>query len=341
MRLQQLATVARMLTSRRRKGSTKLELGIIGALAFAAGAMAADLRIGIIGCDTSHAVAFTQVMNDPKAQGHVEGVKVVALFKGGSPDIQSSWSRIEPNAKKLQEDFGVRVYDSIAALCQDVDCVLLESVDGRPHLEQIRPVLAARKPVFVDKPAAGSLRDTIEIFKLAKAAKVPIFSSSSLRFASNNLALRNGLIGKVTYCETYGPCEIEPHHPDLFWYGIHGVEALYTVLGKGCQTVTRGTDARGKIEVVGLWKGGRKGVFREDANFHGKAIGEKGEAPAGSWDGYVPLVREIVQFFKTGVAPVQPEETIEIMAFMEAADESKRLGGAPVKIKDVIKRARK
>lgn len=322
-------------------GSAKLGLGMMGVLAFGAGAIAADLRVGIIGCDTSHAVAFTQVMNDPKAKGHVEGAKVVALFKGGSKDIESSWSRIEPNAKKLQDDFGLRVYDSIEAMCQDVDCVLLESVDGRPHLEQIRPVLAARKPVFVDKPAAGSLRDTIEIFKLAKAAKVPIFSSSSLRFASNNLALRDGLIGKVTYCETYGPCEIEPHHPDLFWYGIHGVEALYTVMGPGCQTVARGTDARGKIEVVGQWKGGRKGVFREDPNFHGTAKSATGEAPAGSWDGYVPLVQEVVKFFKTGIAPVKPEETIEIVAFMEAADESKRLGGAPVKIKDVIKKARK
>ncbi len=325
----------------KRIGSVKLGLGIISVLACGAAAFAAELRVGIIGCDTSHAVAFTQVMNDPKAKGHVEGAKVVALFKGGSKDIESSWSHIEPNAKKLQDDFGVKVYDSIEAMCKDVDCVLLESVDGRPHLEQAKPVIAARKPVFVDKPAAGSLRDTIEIFKLAKAAKVPIFSSSSLRFASNNVALRNGLIGKVTYCETYGPCEIEPHHPDLFWYGIHGVEALYTVMGPGCQTVMRGTDARGKIEVVGLWKGGRKGVFREDPNFRGMAKSATGEAPAGSWDGYVPLVQEVVKFFKTGIAPVKPEETIEIMAFMEAADESKRLGGAPVKIKDVIKKARK
>lgn len=315
-------------------------LVMIGALLGGVMGWAADLRVGIIGCDTSHAVAFTQVMNDPKAKGHVPGAKVVGLFKFGSRDIESSWTRVEPNAQKLQDDFGVKLYDSIEALCKDVDCVLLESMDGRPHLEQVKPVLAAKKPVFVDKPLAASLRDAVQILELAKAANVPIFSSSSLRFASNNVALRNGLIGKVTYCETYGPCSIEPTHPDLFWYGIHGVEALFTVMGTGCDTVKRGTTENGKIEVIGTWKDGRKGIYREDNKFRGLARGEKGEAPAGSFDGYAPLVVEIVKFFQTGVAPVSPEETLEIFAFMEAADESKRLGGAEVKIADMLKRAR-
>src|SRR5712671_1952089 len=109
------------------------------------------------------------------------------------------------------------------------------------------------------------------MFRLAKAADVPIFSSSALRFAKDTQAVRNGSIGKVSYLETYGPCELEPHHPDLFWYGVHGVEALFTVLGTGCETVQRGTTPDGKIEVIGLWKGERKGVFREDKKFHGLA----------------------------------------------------------------------
>jgi hypothetical protein len=221
-----------------------------------------------------------------------------------------------------------------------VDAVLLESLDGRPHLEQVKPLLAARKPVFIDKPMAGSLRDVIEIFELAKKARVPVFSASSLRFARNSQAARNGAIGKISYAETYGPCEIEPHHPDLFWYGVHGVEALYTVMGTGCQTVQRGKNADGKTEVVGTWDSGRKGVFREDKGFRGHAKGAKGESDVGSWDGYAPLVEAIMKFFRTGIAPVEPDETIEIFAFMEAADESKRQGGAPVQISEVVKAAR-
>jgi hypothetical protein len=168
-----------------------------------------------------------------------------------------------------------------------------------------------------------------------------VFSSSSLRFSKVTQAVHNGSIGKVTYAEAYGPCELEPHHLDLFWYGVHGVEVLFTVLGTGCESVQRGKTAEGQIEVIGTWKGGRRGVFRENKGFHGLAKGEKGEAEAGAFDGYVPLVEEIMKFFKTGVPPVRAEETEEMFAFMEAADASKAQGGAPVRLKEVMKRARK
>ena len=293
----------------------------------------AELRIGIIGCDTSHCTAFTEVINNPQAKGHVPGGKVVAAFKGGSPDIPSSASRVEQYSKTLQDKYGVTFYTSIPELCREVDVVLLESVDGRPHLEQAKPVIAAHKSLFIDKPMAGSLRDVREIFRLAKKGKVPVFSSSALRFAKDTQAVAHGSLGKVTYCETYGPCEIEPHHPDLFWYGVHGVESLYTVMGTGCKTVQRRSTSDGKIEVLGTWRGGRTGVFRESKDFHGLAKGERGEASVGSFDGYEPLVAEIMRFFQTGVAPVKPEETLEIFAFMEAADKSKAAGGVPIKVR--------
>jgi hypothetical protein len=313
---------------------------IWGMLVMGLAAFGADLRIGIIGCDTSHVIAFTEVLNNQQAKGHVPGGKVVAAFRGGSPDIPSSANRVEEYSAKLKEQYGVRFYDTIEELCENVDAVLLESVDGRPHLEQAKPVIKARKPVFIDKPMAGSLREVIEIFELAKKAKVPVFSSSSLRFAKNAQAARNGAIGKVSYAETYSPCSLEPHHPDLFWYGIHGVEALFTVMGTGCQSVQRGTTADGKIEVAGTWSRGRKGVFREDKGYRGGAKGPKGEMEVGSFDGYEPLVAAIMEFFQTGIAPVKPAETIEMFAFMEAADESKRRGGAPVKIKTIINQAK-
>jgi len=310
----------------------KLRLLLAAALVCGAAVRGADLRLGIIGCDTSHVLAFTDILNNAAAKKHVPGGKVVAAYKGGSADIPSSIRHIEDYSKQLREKYGVKIYDSIEEMCKDVDAVLLESVDGRPHLEQVKPVLQARKPVYIDKPMAGSLRDALEIFRLAKQAKMPVFSSSSLRFGRDTQAVRNGSIGKVSYAETYGPCSLEPHHPDLFWYGIHGVESLFTVMGTGCKTVQRQTTPAGKIEVVGTWRGGRKGVYREDKEFHGLAKGKKGEAPVGSYDGYEPLVAAIMKFFQTGVAPVKPDETIEILAFMEAADASKQQGGTPVKL---------
>lgn len=316
----------------------KLALPLL--LACSITATAADLRIGIIGCDTSHVTAFTGNLNDPKAKDHVPGGKVVAAYRGGSPDIPESAKRLDGYVKTLTGKYGVKMYSSIEELCKNVDAVLLESLDGRPKLEQLKPVLAAKKPVFLDKPMSSSLRDVMQMFEMAAEAKVPIFSSSGLRFSSNTVAVQNGLIGTVTNAATWGPCELEPHHPDLFWYGIHGTEALFTVMGPGCISVQRTNTPEGKIQVIGTWDGNRKGTYTEQAydkgGFRGSARGTNGEAPIGAFDGYVPLVKQVMKFFQTGVAPVSPKETIQIFAFMEGADLSKSRGGAPVTIKEVI-----
>ncbi len=299
------------------------------------------IRIGMIGLDTSHVVAFTETINNPKAKGHVPGAKVIAAFKGGSPDIEASASRVDGYTKTLQEKYGVEIYDTIEELCTKVEAVMIESVDGRPHLEQARKVIAAGKILYLDKPMAGSLKDVLEIFRLAEEAKVPVFSSSSLRYGKATQAVRNGSIGKVEVARTTSPASIEKHHPDLFWYGVHGCEALFTVMGRGCESVVRSTTEEGKIVVTGIWKGNRTGIFLEGKGYSGIAKGEKGEAKVGSFDGYQPLVAEVVKFFKTRKPPVSVGETIELFAFMEAADESKRQNGKAVLIADVLKKAGK
>lgn len=295
----------------------------------------AELRVGIVGCDTSHATAFTETWNNPQAKGHIAGFKVVAAFRGGSADIPQSLKLQSDVVPKLKDKYGVTFYDSIEELCKNVDVVCLESLDGRPKLEQIKPVLKAGKPVFVDKPFGASLKEAKEIFRLADEARVPIFTSSSLRFAKNTQAVSGGSIGVVTNATTFGPCETDPHHPEMYWYGIHGIEALFTVMGTGCETVRRGTNAAGKIEVTGEWSGGRIGVFTEDKDFRGNASGSKGEMPIGKWDGYVPLVEAISKFFQTGIAPVASEETLEIYAFMDAVEVSRRLGGKSVRLAEI------
>ena len=298
---------------------------------------AKELKLGLIGLDTSHVVAFTKILNDETAKGHVSGGKVIAAFKGGSDDIKASYVRIDRFTKILVEDYGVKLYPTIKQLCQHVDAILLESVDGRPHLEQAREVILAGKPLYIDKPLAGTFEDAVKIYQLAAKHRVPVFSSSSLRWGRNSQAVRNGSIGKVTYCETHSPCSIEPTHPDLFWYGIHGVESLFTVMGTGCESVQRSQTPDGRIKVQGTWSGGRIGIFREGKGYGGKATGTKGEAAVGSYDGYAPMVADIVKFFKTGKPPVSARETLEIYAFMSAADESKRRDGKLVPLPKIPK----
>ncbi len=298
------------------------------------------IRIGMIGLDTSHVVAFTEIINNPESKGHVPGAKVVAAFKGGSPDIESSASLVDGYTKTLSEKYGVKIYPTIEKVCENVDAVMIESVDGRPHLAQARKIIAAKKILYIDKPVGGTLKDAIEIYRLAKEAGVPVFSSSSLRFAKSTQSVRNGLIGKVTYAQTTSPAPLEPHHPDLYWYGVHGCESLFTVMGTGCESVKRGTTKDGMIEVTGTWKGGRIGIFREGKGYSGTAKGEKGESEIGKFDGYQPLVAEVVKFFLSKSPPVSAEETIELFAFMEAADESKRRGGKEITIAEVMEKAK-
>jgi hypothetical protein len=332
--------LAKFVTERKNIGMTLLRLAFLTACLapFAQGAK--KLRIGLIGLDTSHALAFTKVLNDPNHPQHVAGGKVVAAYKGGSADIPSSRDRVDGYAEKLVTQYGVKLFGTIEEMCKQVDAVLLESVDGRPHLKQAIPVIEAGLPMFIDKPVAGSLKDALAIFSLAKNRKVPVFTSSSLRFGADTQQVTQGSLGVVKRCETHSPCAIEPHHPDLFWYGIHGVESLFTILGPDCLSVKRGKTPAGKIEVVGKWKGGRTGIFREGKGFGGNAVGEKGEAPVGSFDGYAPLLAEIIPFLQTGKAPVSIEESIAIYAFMEAADESKRRDGEEVSLAEILARVK-
>lgn len=299
-------------------------------------------RIGMIGLDTSHVVAFTRLVNKSLAE---HGCKVVVGYKGGSPDIPSSANRVENFTKVLREDYGVEIVDTIEELCEKVDGVLLESVDGRPHLKQAIPVIKARKPLFVDKPMAGSLADVIEIFRLAKENNVPCFSSSSLRYSPAIVELmKDKTAGEILGCDTYGPCSLEEHHPDLYWYGVHAVEMLFTIMGPGCESVRR-VQTDDYEHVVGIWEGGRVGTFRglkKGKSGYGFTVyGTKAVMQGGKFGGYDPLVEDIIKFFKTGNVPVPSEETIEIFAFMSAADESKAKNGAAVSIKETIEKAKR
>jgi hypothetical protein len=306
-------------------------------------AQSEPIRVGIIGLDTSHVTAFTALLNDPSNPNHVPGARVVAAYKGGSPDVESSATRIDRFTAELQTKWKVELVGSIEELCQKVDAVLLESVDGRPHLAQVRPVLAARKKVFIDKPFAGNYRDAREIVRLARESGTPFFSTSSLRFVAELQEMKKSeKLGTMLGAFTFSPSPTEPHHPDLFWYGIHGVEMLFTLMGAGCESVTR-VHTAGADVVVGRWKDGRTGTFRgirEGKTDYGAiAFGSKSVIPSSvpMKVDYRGLVVEIVKFFQTGVPPVSPEETLEIMAFMEAADLSKARSGQPVNLSELNK----
>ncbi len=308
---------------------------LAGALCAPAAGPPAELRVGVIGTDTSHVPAFAGLLNgDPNAPDHIAGARVVAAYKGGSQDIADSIGRVDQFAGDVRTKYGVEIVPDIATLLSKVDVVLLTSLDGRVHLEQARPVIASHKPLFIDKPLAATLEDAREIARLAKAAGVPWFSSSSLRFGAIGAAMK---LPGLTGAATWGPGPFEAHHPlELAWYAIHPVELLYTIMGMGCESVTRiaGKDAD---VIVGRWKDGRIGTVTAvrpysdygAVAFRGRESVESHPKAAAATD-YRPLVVEMVKFFQTGQPPVSNEETLEIFAFLDAAQRSKEQGGRPV-----------
>ncbi len=296
-------------------------------------------RVGLIGLDTSHSPAFVKVLNSPAASPDYRGYRVVGAYPYGSRDIESSTKRIPGYTEEVKK-LGVAIVDSIDELLKRVDVVLLETNDGRLHREQAIQVLKTGKRLFIDKPMAASLTDVLAIFNAAETYKTPLFSASSLRYMNGLAEIDKS---QVLGADTFSPAVLEKTHPDLFWYGIHGVETLYTVLGTGCREVVR-VNTPGTDLVVGTWADGRVGTFRGTRtgkhDYGGTVFLPTGNVTLGPYGGYEPLFREVVNFFETGVVPVSPAETIELFAFMEAADESKRRGGVAVRLAEVLEKAR-
>lgn len=300
------------------------------------------LRAGIIGLDTSHVPAFTRLFNNPKADGDLSGITVVAGYPGGT-EMPASKTRIEKFTEQVRS-MGVEIVDSIPKLLEKCDVVLLESVDGRIHLTEAREAFKAGKPVFIDKPLAGTLAEAVVMFELAKNHNVRCFSTSSSRFGADLVSLvGNPDIGDIVGATTWGPCSYQSGTPDLFFYAIHGVESLFTLMGPGCKTVARSKNQT-HDQVTGVWKDGRvgtyRGILKGKAEFGATVYGTKSVQHGGKSVSYEPLCRQIGRFFRSGTAPVTPEETLEIFAFMEAADESERLGGKPVELSVVLDKAR-
>ena len=319
---------------------------LLAAALAAAAAFADDVKVGIIGIDTSHASAFTSLLNRANKKPEHEGFRVVAAYQWGSRDIKSSIDRY-PRFLKDMEKNGVEMVESIPALLAKVDAVLLETNDGRLHLEQALEVFKSGKRVYVDKPVAHTLVDTIKMFDAAKRYNCPFFSSSALRYVKNAQAARAGAFGKVRGALTYSPSGAEPHHSRYYWYGMHAFEPLVTIMGRGVKEVTCVKGA-GSVEMVtGVWKDGRVGTAWCGTPWYGGVImcadrtqGDKGMVQMGGYEGYEPLLQKILEFFRTGVVPIDPEETIELFAFMEAAAQSYEKGGATVDVADVLAKAK-
>lgn len=300
---------------------------------------ARDLKLGVIGLDTSHVEALAATFNDPASPHAIPGTRITTAFPGGSPDFPLSWDRLPRYTELFRDRYEVTLVESPRAVAEAVDAVLLTSVDGRVHLRQFSDFADLRRPTFIDKPFAVTNADARALAALARQRGAPLFSSSNLRFAAGlRTALADASGGAILGADFSGPMPLQPTQPGYFWYGIHTVEMLYAALGPGCVAVNV-VASPGHDVIVGRWRDGRLGIARGhltgSQRFCGTLHRERTEqwldASTGTPAAHT-LARAIHDFFRGAPAPVSLDETVELIAFLTAANESRARGGAEVEL---------
>lgn len=280
------------------------------------------MNIGIIGLDSSHALAFTRILHG-RQESLFADVTVTAAYAGGSPDFPLSITRVNTFAGRMTKEYGVRLMPTMQQVAENTDAILILSADGRVHLNQFKTICSYRKPVFIDKPFALSSADAGEIIRLAEEFQIPLMSASSLRHAE---VLTECTRGDNLGADVYGPMHIESTQGHYFWYGIHSAELLFQVMGPGCREVTAFSTDHGDL-ITGTWKEGRMGMIRGIRNGpenFGITLHTRNASQHISLEpSYKELLRSVMNWLKNGVCTVHPSETLEVIRFLECAEQSR------------------
>lgn len=290
-----------------------------------------EIKLGIIGLDTSHVTAFTKLLHHQDENYHIAGARVTLAYPGGSPHLSLSSSRLKGFTEEMRQTYGVPITDSIQKVAEECDAILIESVDGGTHLEQLKEVVSYQKPIFVDKPFALKTEEAQEMIRLCKEFQTPIMSTSALRYAEAlTRLLEKHSHRRIIGADCFGPMEVLEEIPGLFWYGIHTVEMLYTIMGRGVDTI-QAVRLDEHDSITAVWENGRVGTIRGNrvgnyqfgAVIHFEDGTEFVVIRPDDKPFYASLLEEIIGFFRDGITRVPLEETVEIIRFIEAANESR------------------
>ena len=132
------------------------------------------LKIGIVGSDNSHAIAYSKLANVTKVVG--DKCRVVGI-----------WGQEEARTKEVAEEGQIEtIVDKPDDLVDMVDAAIVVDRHGGLHLEHALPFIEKGMPIYVDKPFAITLEDCREMLKSADASGSLITSFSPLRVAPSN-----------------------------------------------------------------------------------------------------------------------------------------------------------
>lgn len=298
------------------------------------------LRLGLVDFDSSHSIEYTRRFNHcgVDADQNVDGARVTLACVGEST---ISPERV-PGFVKQVEACGVDFVDSPEQMLGQIDAVMVLSICGDDHLRRARCFLEAGVPTYVDKPFAGNYRDATTLVELSRRHNAPMMTSSSLRYSEefSSFLKRLPALGKTNGAVTWGPAKRHPGNPGLLHYAIHAVEALYTILGPGCEEVATIWSEESEV-VTGRWFDGRLGSvrgLRTGSTAYGATVFCDGgivSAPICARFAYRNLCRAMLETFTTGKPSVPHETSLEIMRFAFAALESEHQGGRPIRLESI------
>ncbi len=234
------------------------------------------IKIGILGSDNSHALAFSKICNlcDENGNYEYDDIRVEAIY--GFNDDPEHTAEV---AREGKIPFIAKSYDEMFGR---VDAVMVVYRDGKHHLDHILPFLEKGYPVWVDKPIVTTREDASKLCEAVKKYGSLITGGSTMKYNYETLTLKNkiatGQLGNVTGGFMNFPGDLNSEYSGLHFYGPHLCEMCLSVFGYDAKAVSANAVNNGNINVT---------VFYDDKNvninfnnktggkYYGMVLGDK------------------------------------------------------------------
>lgn len=289
------------------------------------------IRIGILGTDNSHSIAFSRLFNVKEEKPHVRGAKVVAVY--GDEDKRNR----EVAEKGCVGQIVKRPSDMIGM----IDAAIVDFRHGSRHYKFAKPLIEAGIPTFIDKPFAATVAHANRMTDLARRKRCPITTFSTVRYGPAVDAWKKDIkkLGRVKTVIISGPGSTKSEYDGLFFYAVHQVELMLECFGDKIKSV-RGVDYDGTLVATVSYRNGMVVTLHEiDSayrNFAAIAHGEGGEAVydvSKAHDGYYYGAKILMEMFKGGKMPIAYKDLATSTRILAAIERSVAAGGKEVTIR--------
>jgi predicted dehydrogenase len=286
------------------------------------------IKIGMIGSDNSHALAFSKLANIDRVLG--DRCRVVGI-----------WGAEADRTQEVAREGGIEtIVENPADLLDAVDLAVVVDRHGDLHAGHALPFLERGIPVCVDKPFAIDMDDCRRMLSTAQESGAALTSFSALRYApaTDLLAAEIDQIGEIKAAHFAGPCDFESPYGGPFFYATHVVEVSLRLVGEDIATVAAKRNGKSVVVTV-TWENGAIGTYSllGDAayHFHATLFGSKGmvaQELLGGDSAYAEALNRMVQMAETGEPPLTADQLLLPITIIHAIQSSLANNGAEISL---------